>query len=111
ARLPLSGYVSQEGKVTGFYGDGWASHNLEARLKPGVPFRDLYLRGYRPPEAGAGKLRLLVDDQEVLSLDGASGTFELRARVPSRGLDTQRLQILFEPEKKWVAEGESRDLA
>lgn len=110
-RLPLSGYITQEGCASGFYADGWATRCFEAQLRSSVQVGDLTLRGYRPAEAGTGRVRILVDGTEAGSLDNAGGTFEVTAKMPRGGLETFKLQVLFETASPWKPAGDMRALA
>ena len=110
-RLPITGYVVQEGATSGAYGDGWMARALKVRVRPLEPVSSLTLCAYRPEEAGGGRVRLRVDGAEVANSAVAPGRSEVAAQF-QRGKDEAfTLEVLFEAEQEWSPAGDDRDLA
>jgi len=111
SRLPVTGYVIQEGATTGAYGDGWIASEMTLQLRPTEPVRSLKLHVYRPEEAGGGRVRILIDGVEMGNSVIDAGPSEVAAQF-TRGKDEAfTLQVLFEAEQPWRPPGDDRDLA
>jgi hypothetical protein len=111
ARLPVTGYVVQEGTTTGAYGDGWIAPALRVHLRPLEPVTSLTLHAHRPPEAGGGRVRILIDQIEATSSVVEPGAIEVIAAVKKGENEAFTLEILFEATKEWSPSGDDRDLA
>jgi hypothetical protein len=110
-RLPITGYVVQEGETTGVYGDGWIASAMKVRVKPVEPVCSLTLHAYRPEEAGAGRVRILIDGAEAANVLVETGRGEVTAQF-ARGKDEAfTLEVFFEAQKEWSPAGDDRDLA
>jgi len=110
-RLPIAGYVIQEGATTGAYGDGWIASAMKVRLKPVLPVSGLTIHAFRPEEAGPGQIRILIDGAEVANSPVEQGSSEVTAQF-TRGKDASfTLEVLFEAQQKWSPPGDDRDLA
>lgn len=110
-RLPVTGYVVQVGETTGAYGDGWIASALKVQLKPVEPVSSLTLHAYRPEEAGAGRVQILVDGSEAANTLVEPGSCEVTAQL-TRGRDEIFvLEVFFEAQQAWSPAGDDRDLA
>jgi hypothetical protein len=108
-RAPVTGYVLHEGDVEGLYPDMWAASRVRLSLRPLLPVSGLLLRGYRPESAPAGKIRVLVNGEQLANAD-ASSAFEIQVAPPQS--DRLEVEIAFDGSSDWIAEaGEDRDLA
>lgn len=110
-RLPITGYVLQEGDTTGACGDGWIASALRVRVKPLEPTRSLTLYAYRPEEAGGGRVQVLIDGVEAASAETKPGRSEVMAPVVRGKDEAFTLEVLFEARQKWSPPGDDRDLA
>jgi len=111
-RLPLTGYICQEGAVTGFYCDLWSSSHLQARLLPQTAVRELVMTGYRPDGSLPATITMLVNGKEAARGQYAGGRFELKARPPRKLAEPFDFEILFDaPAAAALPGGDIRDLA
>src|ERR1700733_13311160 len=78
-RVPLTGYVLQEGISSGLYADLWASSSMKLRIAPLSPVSELMLRGFRPDDSPAGIVRILVNGEQRGSGQASAGSFEVTA--------------------------------
>ena len=111
ARLAVTGYVIQQGGTTGAFADGWISSALRVQLKPVEPVRSLTLRTYRPEDAGGGRLRILVDGEEVINSMIEPGQSEVTASIERDRDQAFAVEILFEAQQEWSPAGDDRDQA
>lgn len=111
ARLPVTGFVVQEGVTTGAFGDGWIAPALKVHLRPLKPVSSLTFRAHRPPEAGGGRLRILIDEIETTNSLVEPGAIEVIAAVNRGENEAFTLEILFEATREWSPAGDDRDLA
>jgi hypothetical protein len=110
-RVAVTGYVIQEGETTGAYPDGWISSTLKASLRPTEPVRSLTLRVYRPEDAGAGRVRILIDGAEAASCAIEPGQNEVTASISRAKGEAFEVAVLFDTQQKWSPTGDDRDLA
>ncbi len=110
-RLPITGYVVQEGETTGAYGDGWIASALKVHLKPLEPITSMTLHAYRPEEAGGGKVRILIDGAEVANSTLQGGGSDITATFGRSKHEPFALEILFKADRSWTPSGDDRDLA
>ncbi len=110
-RLPVTGYVVQEGPTAGVYGDGWIEPEMVVHLRPLEPVSSLTLHAHRPPEAGGGRVRLLIDGVETASSVVESGESEVTATFRRDKDEPFTLKVFFEPHERWSPAGDDRDLA
>ena len=110
-RLPVTGYVIQEGATSGAFGDGWISSRLKTRLRPTRPVTGFTLNAFRPDEAGGGQVRILIDGQEIATQTVPAGSSQVKASFSRDTGQSFDLEILFEPSQKWSPAGDDRDLA
>jgi len=111
SRLPLTGYVLQEGPAIGAFGDGWVASALRFRVKPLEPVQSLTMHAYRPEEAGAGRVRILIDGIEAANTAIDPGTNEISAPAQRDKDVAFTIEAYFEAAQKWSPPGDSRDLA
>jgi hypothetical protein len=111
SRLPITGYVVQEGATTGAYGDGWIASALKVRVRPVKAVSSLTLHAYRPEESGGGRVRILVDGVEVANSVVGSGRSEVAATFARAQDEIFTIEIRFEAQEKWSPPGDDRDLA
>jgi len=110
-RLPVTGYVIQEGATSGAFGDGWISSRLRTRLRATRPVTGFTLNAFRPADAGGGQVRILIDGQEVAAQTIPAGASEVKASFARDTGHSFDLEILFDPSQKWSPPGDDRDLA
>ena len=91
ARVPLTGYVLQEGAANGLYADLWASSSMKVRIAPLSPVSELMLRGFRPDGSPAGMVKILVNGEERGSGQASAGSFEATAILP--GVETEPFEV------------------
>ena len=111
-RVPLTGYVLQEGAAEGIYdGEGWAASRVRMRVRPIEPVSRLVLRGFRPEWAPDASVSIAVNGS-TLTRAAIKGEFEMAAplRVPAR--DAFEVEIECDSPPGWAAsKGDARDLA
>ncbi len=110
-RLPITGYVVQEGVTSGAFGDGWISSVLKARVKAVEPVSGLTLIAYRPEEASGGRVRILIDGAEAANSEIAAGRTEVNATFSKGREESFNIEVHFEAAQKWSPGGDDRDLA
>jgi hypothetical protein len=110
ARVPLTGYVLQEGTPDGLYVDLWASSSMKVRIKPLSPVSELMLRGFRPDGSPGGMVRILVNGEQRGSGQASAGFCEATAILPSVETKPFEVEVLCDaPAAK--AASDDRDLA
>jgi Rps23 Pro-64 3,4-dihydroxylase Tpa1-like proline 4-hydroxylase len=110
-RVPLTGYLLQQGDNSGLFGDEWASSHVKLRLQTLEPLTSLKLRAYRPPHAPPARLRVSINGT-VAAETLATEYFELEIPAAHAASDTFDLQILCDSQAGWAAQsGDDRDLA
>ncbi len=110
-RVPVTGYVVQEGSTAGVYGDGWIASAMKVQLRAVDPVTSLTLRVYRPEAAGGGRVRILVDGREVANSIIEAGASDIPAAFRRDRGESFTLEILFEAAQKWSPPDDDRDLA
>jgi len=110
ARLPLTGYILQEGPSSGLYSDLWASSCVKVRIAPLEPVTELLLRGLRPEGSPAGTIRILVNGEERGKGEVGSGSFEITARLPGKQTEPFDVEVLVDTPVASAPE-DLRDLA
>jgi hypothetical protein len=109
-RVPLTGYVLQTGSAAGVFADGWVSSHAEFEIQPLTQVSGVLLRGWRPDNAPAGRIRLSVGSASVEGPLGAGG-FEVTLKLAQPAESTFRLKIDTEcPGRTVDASVDSRDL-
>ena len=111
SRLPVTGYVVQEGAATGAHGDGWIEPVLQVRVRPLEPVCGMTLRAYRPDAAGGGKVRILVDGAETALAEIGAGKSDVSVRLDPAKAEAFDLEVAFEADREWSPEGDGRNLA
>lgn len=112
ARVPLTGYIRQEGEANGLYPDLWTTPKLKLRLTPLVPVSSLTLYGFRPAGSLPGKLSMLIDGQEVGGVQASAGSFALDVRLRGKRTTPFDLELRFDaPPQEKAPGGDMRDLA
>ncbi len=112
ALAPLTGYILQDGPAEGLYGDGWVASSAKLQIQALEPVSRIELRGYRPEQATAGRLRIAIDDVIAAGFPVNTSTFEVSAELPRPLTGTFTLKLTFEPEgDRHRADGDDRDLA
>lgn len=112
ARVPLTGYIRQEGRATGFYNDLWTAPLFKVRLAPQAAVTQLTVKGFRPQGSAACKLRMLVNGEQVSEGEASSGPFVLEARLPVMQTAPFDMEIRLEaPPGHKVAGEDKRDIA
>ena len=111
-RVPLTGYVLQEGPATGFHSDLWAEPSLRLRLVPSEPVVKLELHGFRSEGSEPGHVTLLVNGAEVGIGTAHPGKFAVSATLRARQTEPFDLEIRFRgPVASKGAGKDDRDLA
>lgn len=107
-RVPLLGYLRQEGSASGLHVDGWTGASFSCALAPLSDVVGLVVRGYRPG-AQQQSVSVRVDGQEVASgelRDG--GPFELQ--VPCRRGAGTLVDVTVQASPPWRSDNDGRDL-
>ncbi len=110
-RLPVTGYVLQEGEASGAFQDGWMAPVAKTSIRPLEPVKSISLRSYRPDEAGGGVVTLLVDGAVIKESRVKAGLMEVQAPLNRRRDQAFSLEIRFQPDQAWAAPGDDRELA
>jgi len=76
-RAPVTGYVLQDGRSKGVYGDGWAAPIVELHIRPLKPVDKFLIRGWRPPNTHAVPFDAFVNSKQVLHALVGAGSFEI----------------------------------
>lgn len=95
-RIPLTGYVKQEGIATGFHGDFWAEPDVRVRVKPIEPVSRLVLHGFRAEGSAAGSVSIRVNGGEVGHGAIAPGKFTIECEFPRRQTEPFDVEIHFD---------------
>lgn len=112
ARIPLTGYIRQEGKAAGFHADLWCTPSMKVRLAPTAPVSGFKLRGVRPEGWGPGTIRVLVNGQQLGRREVGTGAFIMDLRPPARLAQAFDFEVQFDgPLREKTAGGDQRDLA
>jgi Rps23 Pro-64 3,4-dihydroxylase Tpa1-like proline 4-hydroxylase len=109
-RVPLTGYVLQTGSAAGVFADGWVSSHAEFDIQPLTQVSGILLRGWRPDNAPAGRIRLTVGSTSTEAPMGA-GSFEVTLKLAQPAETAFRLKIDAEcPGRTVDLSVDSRDL-
>jgi hypothetical protein len=112
ALAPLTGYILQDGRAEGLYGDGWVAPLVKLRIRALESVSQIELRGYRPGQVPLGRLQIAIDDVLTAEFPVNTSTFEVSAELPKPLTGTFGLTLTFEPEgDRHRADGDDRDLA
>jgi len=110
-RVPLSGYVLQGATAIGAFSDQWMESHAEIEIQPLTPVSAVLLRGWRPENAPAGRIRLAVGGAFVETPVGPS-SFEITLKLPQAADTPFRLHIDTTSQGRAVdSTVDSRDLA
>jgi hypothetical protein len=110
-RVPLTGYVRQEGAPIGYYPDSWAAPVLQLHLMALEPVVKLELKGFRPEGTGAGRVSMLVNGAEIGGEEVCAGTFSVSCALPARAEGSFDLEIRFAGPTAPKNSGDDRELA
>jgi hypothetical protein len=109
-RVPLTGYVLQTGSASGVFADGWVSSHAEFDIQPLTQVSGILVRGWRPDNAAAGRIRLSVGSNTFEAPLG-NGSFEVTLKLAHPADETFRLKIdAVCPERTVDLSVDSRDL-
>ncbi len=112
ARVPLTGYIRQEGAATGFYPDLWTAPSFKTRIVPLAPVTRFRLRGFRPEQGAVCKARILVNGEEVGRGETGKGSFVIDIRLPRRLTEAFDFEVRIDtPPGDNVAQEDKRSLA
>ena len=110
-KVPLTGYVLQQGESQGLYGDDWASSHVRLRVQPLEPLTGFLVRGYRPETAPAANLRVLLNGNQVAET-AIIGSFEIALPIAKGSQEAIDLELLSDSTPAWAKDaGDDRDLA
>jgi len=110
ARAPITGYVLQPVSPMGVFPDQWVASHAEIQIQPHTPVSGLLLRGWRPDDAPAGRIRLSAGGHSVESKVGG-GSFEINLELPSAAAEPFLVTIDSTSEGRVVETAEDeRDL-
>ena len=76
-RAPVTGYVLQDGRSKGVYGDGWAAPIFELHIRPLKPVDKFLIRGWRPPKTEIGRFDVFINARQILHASVGEGSFEI----------------------------------
>lgn len=110
ARVPMTGYIRQEGQAAGFYTDQWTEPVFRMRVRPIEPVSAIELNGYRPEGSQPGQIRVRIDGHEVAKAAVQRGPFTVRAAPRSRATQPFEVEVTFEGPRAPAA-GDERNLA
>ena len=114
-RAPVTGYVLQDGKSKGVYGDGWAAPIFEIHIRPLKTVNKLLIRGWRPPETATAPFDVFINSRQYLHASVGEGIFEIviDCREPLQEKFTLRLECgqVFLPAAQNGDSKDSRSLA
>lgn len=112
ARVPLVGYIRQEGAASGYYPDLWATPDFRVRIAPLVPVAGLTLKGFRPEGSPPAKIMIVVNGQEAGRGEAGAGSFVIEASLPAPVAGAFDLGVRVEaPPREKTAGGDMRDIA
>jgi hypothetical protein len=80
-RMPLTGYVLQDGLAQGLYPGDWASSRVRLRLSPLMPVKAIRLEGWRLEDTPAAQVTILVNGVEAGKGKASAGMFQVTARL------------------------------
>ena len=109
-RVPLTGYVLQEGHSSGLHADMWASSSLKVRIAPIKPVVELMLRGFRPEGSPTGIAKILVNGEQRGTGKAGTGLFEIVARLRNEHRQPFDVEVLLSQQASAPA-NDQRDLA
>ncbi|MEQ1883570.1 MAG: 2OG-Fe(II) oxygenase [Bryobacteraceae bacterium] len=110
ATAPLTGYALPGARRSGYYPDRWATSHAEIEVQPLAPVASMILRGWRPENAPAGKVRMSIA-AATAEIDVHGDQFELRVRLPEPSSEPFTVVLDSQSEKPLVdASSDSRDL-
>ena len=113
-RLPLTGYVLQNGAAQGHWADDWISPSFRVTVTPQQPVSKIVLSGFIPEMAPLEMcLNASIDGQYRRSISLSPGLFEWPLAVPTCSVEALTLaitsQTCFNPKRAGVNE-DDRDL-
>lgn len=110
-RVPLTGYVMQEGAAEGLYADGWTQPKVSVRIRPLRPVTAFRLLGWLPDSASP-HAELIVHLAGRLAAQAAvnPGTFEVEL-AGSEFPISDTVQIDVKCDRTSSVEGDGRELA
>jgi hypothetical protein len=110
-RVPLTGYILQDGVAHGVYADDCASARVRLRLRPLMPVNEISLHGWKmdqtPP---AGKVTILINGLEVGKGAAPAGKFQVTAILRKPLGESFDVEIRCDLESSWRAP-DGRDIA
>ncbi len=110
-KVPLTGYVVQQGESQGLYGDDWASSRVKLRVQPLEPLTGFVVRGFRPETAPAASIKVLLNGKAVAEA-AMSGGFEVTLPIVKGSQDAFDLELISDSKPGWAKDaGDDRDLA
>jgi Rps23 Pro-64 3,4-dihydroxylase Tpa1-like proline 4-hydroxylase len=110
-KVPLTGYVLQQGESEGLYGDDWASSRVRLRVQPLQPLAGFVVRGFRPESAPAANITIRMNGKVVVE-SPISGSFEFPLPIAKGTEDAFDLELLSDSKPGWAKDsGDDRDLA
>lgn len=109
-RAPLTGYMLQEGAITGLYSDGWLAPEAEVQVRALLPVSEIVLRGWRPDDAPRGRIRVSIADAAWAESQTGGGMFEVTVKLPQSVHGTFPIRIAFTSEQE-SRSPDGRDLA
>ena len=111
-RLPLAGYIRQDGPVRGFYPDGWVTSDLLVSLAPLKPVQSLVIAGWRSdgsPEPF--ELEITAADEPPLTVAGRNGLFEFSVQLKRIQAEPFALRIRSAPQPQETSSPDNRELS
>jgi 2OG-Fe(II) oxygenase superfamily len=111
ARIPLTGYIGQEGPAHGFHHDLWVEPSLRVRLTAVEPVVKLELRGYRPESSEEGRVSVFVNGAEIGAGEAGAGQFMVGCALQSRVEGAFDLEVKFTGQAAPKSDSDDRDLA
>jgi hypothetical protein len=110
-RIPVMGYIQQEGAAIGFDPDHWIEPFFKVRLVPAEPVKSIELNGFRPEGAGTGRISVLVDGKDAASSKVSEGPFTIKVPFRHRMTAPFEFEAKFEGANVSGGDGDPRALA
>lgn len=82
ARIPLTGYVLQDGAAKGLHPDDWASACVRVRLRPLMTVNAITIEGWKMEETPAARVTILVNGLVAGTGAARGGEFQVTAHLP-----------------------------
>ncbi len=97
-RIPLTGYVLQDGFAQGLHPGDWASPRVRLRLRPLMPVNAITLDGWKMDHAPAAQVTILINGVEAGKGESSAGRFQVSAHFPKPLRESFDVEIRCDPD-------------